>query len=117
MTDRKSLRQQYGATRPTMGILQIRNLQNDRCYLVAAPDLKAAANSHRFRLDLGMHECKELQKEYAATGLELFTLDTLDILPYDEADPSKTDYSTELDALLALWEEKLTRQGVSLYRR
>ncbi len=117
MIDKKALRQQYEERRPDMGILQIRNLQNDRCYLVAAPDLKAAANSHRFRLDLGMHECAELQQEYATTGLELFTLDPLDILPYDEAEPSKTDYAPELEALLKLWEDKLTASDVKLYRR
>ena len=117
MRSTNTLRLHDEVSRPTMGILQIKNLQNDRCYLAAAQDLKTAANNHRFRLDLGMHECKELQEEYAATGLELFTLDPLDTLPYDESDPMKTDYTAELDALLELWKKKLTVQGISLYHK
>jgi hypothetical protein len=114
--DKKALKQQYESTRPEMGILRIRNLQNDRCYLAAALDTRAAANINRFRLDLGMHECKELQDEYASIGLELFMIDVIDTLPYGD-DPLKTDYSAELDALLKLWQERLESEGIVLYRR
>lgn len=117
MVDKKTLCQQYQTIRPDMGILCIRNLQNDRCYLIATPDLKAAANSHRFRLDLGMHECAELQAEYAETGLELFTLEPVATLPYDIENPGKTDYTAELEDLLEFWEEKLTEAGIQLYHR
>ena len=61
--------------KPIRGIIIIRNLKTDRIYLKKTEDAVRSYKDERFRLDLSMHESKELQKEYTALGLELFTIE------------------------------------------
>lgn len=61
------------------GVVALRNLKTDKVYLFFSKDIKNDCVKMRFQLDLGMHPCAALQKDYAETGLEVFRFDTLEI--------------------------------------
>jgi hypothetical protein len=103
-------------SKPEMGIFMIRPKEAEKCYLQATGDLRGVMNGALARLNGGMHPCRELQKEWSEQGGENFEMEILQRLPYDK-DESKTDYSEELALLKMIWEEKLQKEGVSLYRK
>lgn len=60
------------------GVVEIRNLKTDRIWLFWADDYTTDCASQRFKLDLGMHECASLQKDYTEIGLEVFRFDIVE---------------------------------------
>ncbi len=60
------------------GVVEIRNLKTDRTWLFWADDYTTDCASQRFKLDLGMHECASLQKDYTEIGLEVFRFDLVE---------------------------------------
>ncbi len=83
----------------------IRNLKNEKVYLYKTDDAVASYSSERFKLDLGMHPCTSLQKEYTSLGLELFTI---------EIDKT-ADKDDNLEALLEERKSFHREKGVKLY--
>ena len=73
-------------------------------------------NSTRFKLNAGIHPCRELQKEWQENGETAFTFEILERLEYDK-DELKTDYSEELTILQMVWEESLAKKNLVLYRK
>lgn len=61
------------------GIVCLRNLKTDKVYLFYANDIQKENADMRFKLDLGLHPCRELQDDYAETGLEVFRFDTIEL--------------------------------------
>ena len=59
------------------GVVALRNLKTDKVYLFFSQDIKKDCVDMRFKLDLGMHPCMSLQKDYTETGLEVFRFDTV----------------------------------------
>lgn len=67
MDRRKELKEQYKNMKPDMGVFIIKSaIENKcyKCYIEAAQDLKSTINSTKFKLELGFHPNKELQKEW-----------------------------------------------------
>ncbi|MFA6891227.1 MAG: hypothetical protein WCQ66_03980 [Sphaerochaetaceae bacterium] len=91
---------------PQRGLVRVIDLQNDKTLLVASEDIEKDIIDIRFKLDLEMYPCEELQKAYTATGLELFSIE-----PYLIATSAE-----DLASLLKAETEKLSRKGVRLYR-
>lgn len=60
------------------GVVALRNLKTDKVYLFFSKDIKKDCVDMRFKLDLGMHHCASLQKDYTQTGLEVFRFDTIE---------------------------------------
>lgn len=87
------------------GVIIIRNLKSGKAYLKTTEDAVKSFSDERFHLDLSMHECKELQEEYTALSLELFTIE-LDT----EAGPDD-----DLQTLLEKRENEYRNNGVTLY--
>lgn len=56
----------------------LRNLQTDKIRSYTAENAEEEIVSMRFRLDLGIFPDKELQEEYAKTGLELYRFEITD---------------------------------------
>ncbi len=61
------------------GIVALRNLKTDKVFLFYSNDIEKDCIDMRFKLDLGMHPCRSLQDDYAATGLEVFRFDTVEL--------------------------------------
>lgn len=113
---KKELTDQYKQMKKPMGIFIIRCNVNNKCYIQATPDLKGVMNGALVRLQGNFHPYKELLKEWNEYGADNFTMEILEELEYDE-DESKTDYSEELDLLRMIWEEKLAKQNLVLYKK
>ncbi|NLK86587.1 MAG: GIY-YIG nuclease family protein [Clostridiaceae bacterium] len=113
---KKELTEQYKQMKKPMGIFIIRCRVNSKCHIQTTQDLKGVMNGALVRLQGGFHPYKELQKEWNEYGGDNFTMEILEHLEYDK-DESKTDYSEELDLLRMIWEEKLAKQGLVLYKK
>lgn len=116
MDRRKELKQQYKLTKPQMGIFIIRCLNHKQCHLQATQDLRGVMNGAKARLNSNSHPYRALQQAYNKLGMEQFTMEILETLPYDK-DEAKTDYSEELALLQMIWEEKLLQDGYTFYSK
>ena len=116
MDRRRELKQQYKEMKPPMGVFIIRSKFNNKCYLQAASDFRAAMNGARVRLASGMHPCRELQNEWTAHGAENFSIEILEKLEYDK-DESKIDYAEELSLLQMICEEKVLQENLEIYKK
>lgn len=106
----------YKEMKPDMGVFIIRCKVNNKCYLQTAADFRAAINGAKARLSGGFHTYRELQKEWNEFGADSFTIEILEKLEYD-SDGVRTDYSEDLALLQMIWEEKLTRDNMELYKK
>ena len=89
------------------GIIAIRNLRNGKVLLEKTEDAVKAFRDERFKLDLGIHQAKELQEEYTSIGLELFSLELETQCGKDE----------DLCTALSECEERYRKEGITLYDR
>lgn len=116
MDRRKELKEQYKNMKPDMGIFEIKSKFNNKCHIETTQDLKSTINSTKFKLETGSHPNRELQKEWKDFGAENFTIEILENLEYGK-DESKTDYKEDLALLQMIWEEKLSKQKMELYKK
>lgn len=112
----KELKRQYKEMKPDMGVFWIHPREGKTCYLQATPDFRGVMNGALVRLRGGMHPFRSLQKAWSELGEEAFCIEILEQLPYDK-DEIKTDYSEDLELLRMIWEERLSEQGYSFYRK
>lgn len=112
MDRRKELKELYKNMKVDMGLFIIKSNLNDKYYIEGTQDLKGTINSTKFKLELGKHPNKELQKYWKEHGESSFTIEILDKLEYDK-DELKVDYSEELNILRMIWEEKLSKKGIA----
>ncbi|MBN2072902.1 MAG: GIY-YIG nuclease family protein [Actinobacteria bacterium] len=115
MDRKKELKEKYRLMKPDMGVFMICLGSGNRCYIEAAKDLKSKMNRARFQLDFGSFPNKELQKDWKEQGGENFNLKILEKLEYDK-DESRTDYSEDLEILKMIWDQKLLKEGMELYK-
>lgn len=113
---KKELITQYKQTKPPMGIFIIRSKVNNKCYIEGTQDLRGKINGAKVRLAAGIHPNRELQKEWQDFGAENFTIEILENLEYDK-DELKTDYKEDLALLQMIWEEKLAKEDMELYKK
>lgn len=85
------------------GIVSIRNLKTDEIHLYPSEDAVASFGKERFKLDLGMHSVKSLQKAYSDLGLELF------LFSLDAEAAEGEDLSELLKKRIEYWKEKGSR--------
>lgn len=111
--DRKALIREYKDTPRQAGIGVIRNTASGKVLLLAGRDIPALLNRHRAQLRFGGHRNAELQRDWASQGEQGFAFEIVDTLtPRDTPD---YDPAEDLEALLALWFEKLTPFGARGY--
>ena len=114
MNRKKELKLQYKQMKPKMGIMIIRSKVSKKCYIEATKDLKSRINMTNFKLEIGQHPVKCLQKEWKKFGKDSFSMEILDELEYSE-DEAKTDYQDDLDLLALVWAEKLSKEDFEFY--
>lgn len=115
MNRKKELKELYKNIKSDMGIFSIESKLSNKCFIQTTHDLKGTMNSTVFQLDFGNYNNIELQKEWSEAGAKEFEIKILERLEYDK-DESKNDYSTELEIMRFLWEEKLAEQGTIFYK-
>lgn len=114
MDRKKELKQAYKNYKPDMGVFVIKSNADKKCHVEESRDLKGDINSAMFKLDLGTHPNKALQKQWKERGRTAFAIDIPQKLEYDK-DPSKTDYGEELAILKMLVKETLVKEGWSFF--
>lgn len=113
--DRKAIARTYKERRSPMGIFQVRNTANGKVLIGSTTDLPAMLNRQRAQLRLGGHPNPELQADWRAFGAEAFEFEVLDTLTQPD-DPAR-DPRADLEALQAMWLEKLAPFGERGYNR
>jgi len=110
MTNRRELIKEYKKSIQPMGIVQVKNLRNNRVYLTASANTPGTINSIRFQLKMGNFlPSAGLANDWKEMGEENFVIEVLDVLkPVD--DPAY-DYRDDLKALEAMWLDKLKPFG------
>jgi len=110
MTDRRAIIKKYKDSIQPMGIVQVKNIKNNRVYLTASANTTGTINSIRFQLKMGNFlPSPALAQDWKEMGEENFVVEVLDELkPVD--DPAY-DYRDDLKALEAMWLEKLKPFG------
>ena len=107
-TRNKELKQEYKQAIRPMGVFQIRNLVNEKIFVIAGIDLAGAINRHKFALGAGAHQNQLLQKDWNNQGADRFVFEILDQMnPADNPRDSRKD----LTFLEDMWIEKLQPFG------
>jgi len=108
--DRRAAVRAYKETPRPMGLFRIRNLRTGKSLVGRSVDLPARLNRERAQLRLGAHPNRLLQQDWAALGPDAFAFEVLDTLePKD--DRSRADTEAELEALEAMWRDRLAAEG------
>jgi predicted GIY-YIG superfamily endonuclease len=110
LVDKPSLKRAYKQAKKPMGVYGIRSSLDATIYVGSAIDLPARFNRHRSELRFGSHRNRELQKAWTSAGESAFEFVTLDVL--EPADDSRQDVAEELQVLVDMWIQKLTREGL-----
>jgi hypothetical protein len=109
MSDRKQLKREYKEASRPMGVFLIRNVTNDKVFLVAALDLNGGINRQRFQLAAGGHPNRALQEDWKRLGEEKFAFEIVD--QFTPPDNSSLDLRSELNAMEAMWLDQLKPYG------
>jgi hypothetical protein len=110
MPSRKDLIRAYKEQPTVGGLWLIRNLRNGKVLLGTALNLNARVNRHRFELNLGRHDCAELQADYKALGPEAFSIEAAEQMKVPEDDPL-FEPREGLTKMERAWMEKLRPFG------
>jgi len=113
--DRREVIKEYKNSLQPMGIVQVRNIRNNRVYITASANTGGTINSIRFQLKMGNFlPSLGLASDWKEMGEQNFVVEVLDELkPVD--DPGY-DFKDDLKALEAMWLEKLKPFGERGYR-
>ncbi|MEE6451177.1 GIY-YIG nuclease family protein [Gottfriedia acidiceleris] len=108
MSRKKELKMQYKETKVQAGIYQIKNIKNQKLFIVSTKNLKTI-NGKKFELEAGSCTNKTLQQEWNEYGKESFVFEELEILK--EEDISPLGIKGDLKKLEEKWLEKLQPYG------
>jgi hypothetical protein len=104
--NRKEIVKEYKNSLRPMGIVQVKNLRNNRVYLTPSANTPGTMNSIRFQLRMGTFlPSPALAADWKELGEQGFVIEVLDELK--PADDPAHDYRDDLKALEAMWKEKL----------
>ncbi|MDD4363390.1 MAG: GIY-YIG nuclease family protein [Atribacterota bacterium] len=116
MDRKKELKQQYKQMKTKMGLYMIYSAANKKSFIETTKDLKGRINMTKFKLELGNHPVKSLQEDWKKFGKSNFTIEILEEVGYEEG-KLENDYQDELSFMEMIWEEKLLKQNVELYKK
>lgn len=115
MNKRAILKSEYKQKYFPKGILQIKNLNNNKVFLVSSLNLNASSNRLKLQLKVGSHPNKELQQDWNKLGSENFSIDILETLEKNK--DQDYDYSEDLAILEHVWFDKLKPYGENGYHK
>lgn len=118
---KKQLAAQFAKSFRPMGIFQLRNKITDKIYVGAAMDLDGMRNRIAFFAGQNDAPFYEIKEDWIKHGPDSFVFEVLDRLK-PQADEVSDEgelaaYKSDLEALLALWLEKLQPYGDKGYNR
>jgi len=98
------MKEEYKQVKYKMGVFRVTNQLNGKVYIGSSLDLTAIWYAQKLQLGMGIHQNKELQKDWNHFGAENFTYEIVEELK--ESDDTKADFNKEVKAL----EEKLIEE-------
>lgn len=116
MDRKKQLKEEYKQMKTDMGVFMVKRKNNNKYLLVGTQNLKGMMNRVKFQLETGSYPVSELQKDWNESNKSHFEFTVLETLEYDK-DESKTDYSEELNIMIAMISEKLTEDKMIQYNK
>ena len=106
---RQDIKREFKERKKSAGVFQVKNTVNGKVFLGSSLNLEGQLNSHKFKLSLGQHRNKELQKEWNEYGPDKFEFEILEVVKGNE-DPN-FNLNDELTLLEQIWIEKLQPFG------
>jgi len=115
MKTKKEIRNEYKQMKFQMGVFRITNKTNSRVWIGSGMNLKAAINSVKFQLNMGMHPNKALTKDWREQGEGNFTFEILEEVK--QKDDDSINYERELKSLEELLIEEMNPYYNSVYNK
>ena len=109
MTDRRELKRAYKERAPAMGVFVVRNLRNGRFQVHATRNLRGGMNRLSVEITPSTNPNPDLLADWRAMGPAAFEIEVLDEL--EPKDEPGWDPADDLEALAAMWRERLTAEG------
>ncbi len=109
MISKKDIKREYKERKKPAGIFQVRNTVNGKVLLGSSLNLDGILNSQKFKLSIGGHRNKELQKEWNEFGPDKFVFEILDVVQVN--DYPNFNLNDELTLLEQIWLEKIRSSG------
>ena len=113
--NKKELKKKYLQTLRPMGILQVKNIVNEKIFITSGLNINGKMNSCKFQLEQGSHPNTDLQKDFKEFGSEKFQFAIIDYL--EPKDDTKTDYADDLKMLEEIWIDRLQPFGEKGYNK
>jgi hypothetical protein len=104
MGSRKEIIREYKERKKPAGVFHVRNTVNGKIFLGSSLNLEGVLNSQKFKLSIGIHPSKDLQKEWNEYGPDKFVFEILETVTVKE-DPN-FNLDDELTLLEQIWFEK-----------
>ena len=109
MATRRELKQQSKERQAPMGVFLIRNVAANRWLVRPARNLTAAMNKLAIEVTPSTNPNVALQRDWQALGPAGFEVRVLDVL--EPKDVRGWDPADDLEALAAMWRERLAAEG------
>jgi len=109
MATRRELKQQFKDRKTPMGVFLIRNVAANRFLVRVARNLPAAMNRLLVEVTPATNPMVALQQDWRALGPAGFEVRVLDVL--EPKDEPGWDPADDLEALAALWRDRLAAEG------
>ncbi len=94
--DRKMMIAEYQERERSMGVYQIKNIENGRLFIGSSTNLEGLWNKEKFILDMGSHQNKTLQQDWKHFGGEKFEFLILETVKFESK--IRYDYRDVIDA-------------------
>ena len=109
MKSRKEILREYRDRRKPAGIFQVRNTANGKVLLGSSLNLEGILNGQKFRLTMGSHPNRALQKEWKEFGPDSFVFEIVELV--EIKDEPGFDVEDELSLLEEIWLENVQPFG------
>jgi hypothetical protein len=107
------IKRAYKERKKPAGVFQVKNTVNGKVLLGSSLNLDGLLNSQKFKLSVGMHRNRELQKEWNEYGSDKFVFEILEVV--QDTDDPNFNLNDELKLLEQIWLEKLQPFGELRY--
>lgn len=111
--DRKAATREYRDTPREAGVYSITNRSTGVVFLGSSVDVPSMLNRARFQLEMGSWPAREVQADWESMGPDVFEFAVTDLI--DRSDDPARDVTEDVAELEAMWRERLTAEGVTLY--
>ena len=109
MPSKKDIIREYKERKKPSGVFQVKNTVNGKVLLGSSLNLEGVWNGQRFKLSIGVHRNKELQKEWNEFGPDKFVFEILEVV--NAKDSPDFNLDDELTLLEQIWLENLQPFG------